>query len=83
MDRYFKFIAPEQGTLKITSSNTGSAEALDRTVQVAVGDDVQAQPGGFSSNTPGELEFSVPAGEVIITAPVNGLRFYHIYYTNQ
>ena len=83
MDRYFKFTAPEQGTLKITVSNTGSSEALDRTVQVAVGDDVQAQPGGFSSNTPGELEYSVPAGEVIITAPVNGLRFYHIYYTNK
>ena len=83
MDRYFKFTAPDQGTLKITVSNTGSAEALDRTVQVAVGDDVQAQPGGFSSNTPGELEFSVSAGEVVITAPVNGLRFYHIYYTNQ
>ena len=83
MDRYFKFTAPEQGTLKITSSNTGSSEALDRTVQVAVGEDIQAQPGGFSSNSPQELEFSVPAGEVIITAPVNGLRFYHIYYTNQ
>jgi hypothetical protein len=83
MDRYFKFTAPDQGTLKITTSNTGSSEALDRTVQVAVGDDVQAQPGGFSSNSPSELEFSVPAGEVVITAPVNGLRFYHIYYTNQ
>ena len=83
LDRYFKFTAPDQGTLKITVSNTGSAEALDRTVQVAVGDDVQAQPGGFSSNSPSELEFSVPAGEVVITAPVNGLRFYHIYYTNQ
>ena len=83
MDRYFKFTAPDQGTLKIKVSNTGSSEALDRTVQVAVGDDVQAQPGGFSSNTPGELEYSVPAGEVVITAPVNGLRFYRIYYTNQ
>ena len=83
MDRYFKFTAPEQGTLKITVSNTGSSEALDRTVAVSVGADAQSQPGGFSSNTPGELEFSVPAGEVVITAPVNGLRFYHIYYTNQ
>ena len=83
MDRYFKFTAPEQGTLKITVSNTGGSEAMDRTVAVKVGEDSQAQPGGFSSNTPGELEFSVPAGEVVITAPVNGLRFYHIYYTNQ
>ena len=83
MDRYFKFTAPDQGTLKIMVSNTGSGEALDRTVKVTVGDDVQAQPGGFSSNSPSELEFSVPAGEVVITAPENGLRFYHIYYTNQ
>ena len=37
MDRYFKFTAPEQGTLKITASNTGSSEALDRTVAVTVG----------------------------------------------
>ena len=83
MDRYFKFTAPDQGTLKIKVSNTGSSEALDRTVKVTVGDDAQAQPGGFSSNTPGDLEFSVPAGEVVITAPENGLRFYNIYYTNQ
>ena len=83
MDRYFKFTAPDQGTLKIMVSNTGSGEALDRTVKVTVGDDAQAQPGGFSSNSPSELEFSVPAGEVVITAPENGLRFYHIYYTNK
>ncbi|MBQ9193587.1 MAG: hypothetical protein IJ156_07705 [Bacteroidales bacterium] len=83
MDRYFKFTAPGQGTLKITSSNTGSAAAMDRTVAVTVGDDTQKQPGGFSSNAPEVLEFSVAAGEVIITAPENGLRFYRIYYTNQ
>ena len=83
MDRYFKFTAPDQGTLKITSSNTGSSAAMDRTVAVTVGDDSQAQPGGFSSNAPEELVFSIPAGEVIITAPVNGLRFYRISYTNQ
>ena len=83
MDRYFKFTAPEQGTLKITVSNTGSGEDLTRTVAVAVGEDSQAQGGGFSSNTPGELEYSIAAGDVIITAPQNGLRFYRIYYTNQ
>ncbi len=55
---------------------------MDRTVQVAVGEDVQALPGGYSANTPGELEYSIPAGEVIITAPVNGLRFYKIHYNN-
>ncbi|MBQ9193588.1 MAG: DUF4957 domain-containing protein [Bacteroidales bacterium] len=69
MDRYFKFTAPEQGTLRITSSNTGSAAAMDRTVAVTVGDDTQKQPGGFSSNAPEVLEFSVAAGEVVITAP--------------
>ena len=83
MDRYFKFTAPEQGTLKITSSNTGSSAAMDRTVTVTVGDDAQSQPGGFSSNTPEVLEFSVAAGDVIITAPENGLRFYKIYYINE
>ncbi len=83
MDRYFKFTAPEQGTLKITSSNTGSSEAADRTVVVTVGDDAQSQVGGAPSTSPVTLEYSVAAGEVIITAPVNGLRFYEIYYTNQ
>ena len=83
MDRYFKFTAPEQGTLKIKVSNTGSSEDLTRTVTVTVGGDSQAQGGGFSSTTPGELEYSVAAGDVIITAPENGLRFYRVYYTNQ
>ena len=83
MDRYFKFTAPDQGTLKITVSNTGSSAAMDRTVAVTVGEDKQAQPGGFSSNAPEVLEYSVAAGEVVITAPENGLRFYRIYYTNQ
>lgn len=82
MDRYFKFTAPEQGTLKITCSNTGSSEAMDRTVKVTVGEDSQAQPGGFSKSTPGELEFSIPAGDVVITAPENGLCFYKIHYNN-
>ena len=83
MDRYFKFTAPEQGTLKITVSNTGNSEAADRTVAVTVGDDVQSQVGGAPSTTPATLEYSIAAGDVIITAPVNGLRFYRIYYTNQ
>jgi len=80
LDRYFSFIAPEQGTLKITVSNTGSSEALDRTVAVTVGEDVQELPGGYSSTAPQTIEFSVKAGEVFITAPVNGLRFYKIEY---
>ncbi len=83
MDRYFKFTAPEQGTLKITVSNTGDKEDLTRTVDVTVGGDTQSQPGGVPASAPVVLEYSVMAGEVIITAPVNGLRFYRIYYTNQ
>ena len=83
LDRYFKFTAPEQGTLKITVSNTGSSEALDRTVRVIVGDESEDKPGGFSSTAPQEIEYSIKAGEVYITAPVNGLRFYRIYYTNK
>ena len=83
MDRYFKFTAPDQGTVKVTVSNTGSAEAMDRTVAVIQGEDTQAQAGGFGKGTPGTLEYSVKAGEVVITAPVNGLCFYRIYYTNQ
>ena len=83
MDRYFKFTAPDQGTLKITVSNTGSSEAADRTVEVKVGEDVQSQVGGAPSTAPVTLEYSIMAGDVIITAPVNGLRFYKIYYTNQ
>ena len=81
MDRYFKLTAPEQGTLRITVSNTGSSEALDRTVAVTVGGDTQTQPGGAPSTAPAVLEFSIMAGEVVITAPVNGLRFYKIEYT--
>ena len=83
MDRYFQFTAPEQGTLKITVSNTGNSEDVNRTVEVKVGDDVQSQVGGAPSTAPATLEYSVMAGDVIITAPVNGLRFYKIYYTNQ
>ena len=81
MDRYFKFTAPEQGTLKVTSSNTGSSAAMDRTVAVTVGEDSQAQAGGFGKATPGELEFSIPAGDVYIMAPENGLCFYKVEFT--
>ena len=66
-----------------TDITNGSSAAMDRTVAVTVGEDSQAQAGGFGKATPGELEFSIPAGEVVITAPENGLCFYHIYYTNQ
>ena len=68
MDRYFKFTA-------------GSSAAMDRTVAVTVGEDSQAQAGGFGKATPGELEFSIPAGDVYIMAPENGLCFYKVEFT--
>ena len=83
-DRYVKFTAPEQGTLKVWASNTGNNEDLSRMVTVNVNGDVQSQPGGYATGGGAvELEFSIPAGEVKIYPTGNGLRFYHIYYTNQ
>ena len=83
VDRCFRFTAPDNGTLKITASNTGSSEDLTRMVQVSVGDDVQSLPGGYPSTSAQVLEFSIKAGEVTITTTGNGLRFYKISYTNQ
>jgi len=50
---------------------------------VICGGENEDKPGGFSSSSPQAIEYSVKAGEVTITAPVNGLRFYSIYYINQ
>ena len=78
------FTAPEQGTLKVWASNTGNSEDLTRMVTVKVGDDEQSLPGGYASGGGAvEVEFSVKAGEVHIYPTGNGLRFYHIYYTNK
>ena len=83
-DRYMSFTAPEQGTLKVWASNTGNSEDLTRMVTVKVGDDEQSLPGGYASGGGAvEVEFSVKAGEVHIYPTGNGLRFYHIYYTNK
>ena len=83
-DRYVKFTAPEQGTLKVWASNTGNNEDLTRMVTVNVNGDVQSQPGGYATGGGAvEVEFSVAAGEVKIYPTGNGLRFYRIYYTNQ
>ena len=43
----------------------------------------ESKYGGSPSSTPTENEFAVEAGEVYIYAYGGGLRFYHIYYTNQ
>ena len=83
-DRYLKFTAPEQGTLKVWASNTGNSEDLTRLVTVNVGGDEQSLPGGYASGGGAvETEFSVPAGEVYIYASGNALRFYRVFYTNQ
>ena len=83
-DRYVKFTAPEQGTLKVWASNTGNSEDLTRMVTVNVNGDIQSQPGGYATGGGAvEVEFSIAAGEVKIYPTGNGLRFYHIYYTNQ
>jgi hypothetical protein len=83
-DRYAKFTAPEQGTLKVWVSNTGSSEDLTRMVTVNVGGDEQSLAGGYNVNDGAkEVEFSIPAGEVLIYCTGNALRFYRIYYTNK
>ena len=83
-DRYAKFTAPEQGTLKVWVSNTGSSEDLTRMVTVNVGGDEQSVAGGYNVNDGAkEVEFSIPAGEVLIYCTGNALRFYRIYYTNK
>ena len=83
-DRFFKFTAPEAGTLKVWATNTGSSEDLTRVVTVSVDGNVQTLPGGYSVNDgPVETEFSIAAGEVYIYAGGNGLRFYHVHYINE
>ena len=81
LDRYFKFTAPAAGTLKVTSSNTGSSEATDRMIYVKVGETVEQKMGGFASTAPQEVEFSVAGGDVIISTNGGGLRFLKIEFT--
>ena len=83
-DRYMKFTAPDQGTVKVWASNTGSSEDLTRMVTVYQDGEAVSVPAGVpSTGDPAVCEFSVKAGEVLIYASGNGLRFYHVYYTNQ
>ncbi len=81
-DRYMKFTVPEQATLKVWASNTGSSEDLSRKVTVNVGGDEQSVPAGTPSNAdPTVAEFSIPAGEVFVYATGNALRFYKLEVT--
>ena len=83
-DRYMKFTAPEQGTLKVWATNTGGSEDLTRMVTVNQNGEEVSVPGGVpSGGEPAVCEFSVMAGDVYIYCSGNGLRYYHVYYTNQ
>ena len=83
-DRYMKFTAPDQGTLTVWASNTGSSNATDRLVTVnQEGEEVSIVGGVPSNGDPAVCEFSVKAGEVYIYCTGNALRFYHVHYTNQ
>ena len=82
--RYFKFIAPGSGTLKVWSSNTGGSADDTRKVAVQQGEDastlVEKSGGSPSGETPTENEFTVEEGEVRIWASGNALRFYKFEY---
>ena len=81
LDRYFKFTTPKAGTLKVKTSNTGSSEDTSRKIYVKVGDSVDQKSGGFPSTTPQEVEFSVAAGDVIISTNGGALRFLEIHFS--
>ena len=81
LDRYFKFTTPKAGTLKVKTSNTGSSVAADRMIYVKVGDSVEKKSGGFGSSAPEEVEFSVAAGDVIISTEGGALRFLEIHFS--
>lgn len=82
--RYFKFIAPGSGTLKVWSSNTGGSAEDTRKVAVQQGEDastlVEKSGGSPSGEAPTENEFTVEEGEVRIWASGNALRFYKFEY---
>ena len=83
-DRYAVFTAPEQGTLKVWASNTGSGDDASRFVTVnQAGVETSVVGGVPSTGDPTVCEFSVMAGEVYIYCTGNALRFYHINYVNQ
>ena len=77
-----KFTAPEQGTLKVWASNTGSSNATDRFVTVNQNGEETSVVGGVpSSGDPAVCEFSVKAGEVYIYCTGNALRFYKVEFS--
>lgn len=81
-DRFIEFDAPTNGYVVITTSNTGNSADDSRTIQVENSANPEAQSGGFGAATPENLVFQVNAGKVIISCPVNALRFYKIEFTD-
>ena len=80
-DRYAKFEAPAAGKVVVTASNTGNSEDLTRMVTVNQGGVEDSKAGGVASNGPASVvEFEVEAGEVLIYATGNALRFYRVEY---
>ena len=66
------------------ATNTGGSEDLTRLVTVNQNGEEVSVPGGVpSGGEPAVCEFSVMAGDVYIYCSGNGLRYYHVYYTNQ
>ena len=81
-DRYMKFTAPGQGTLKVWASNTGGSEDLTRCVTVNQNGVETSVAGGVpSGGTQAECEFSVMEGDVYFYCTGNALRFYKAEYT--
>jgi len=81
-DRYLKFTAPEQGTLKVWASNTGSSEDLTRMVTVNQDGEETSIAAGTPSNAEQTVcEFSVKAGDVYVYSSGNALRFYKVEFT--
>lgn len=82
-NRTLQFTAPYAGTLKVTTSTTGTNADLTRSVSVSVNGgtkETKAGAGVASDQTHAELEFTVEAGNVAIF-PEAALRFYKVEFT--
>ena len=84
-DRYLKFTASTAGKLTVWASNTGKDEDLDRKVSVTAGGSTSSVAAGTpSTSAPTECVFkNIPAGEVLVYATGNGLRFYKLTFTGE
>lgn len=83
--RVFSFNALSSGTLKVTTTNTGSTADMSRMVCVQTGSNTankQEKAGGYPSNAPTTLYYkiTVTEPETIYIYSTNGLRFYEIEF---